>query len=377
MSSPRFVVIGNPENRRVTLFQDALRAQGLPPAEVVSWLEVLRHFERLEALSPGPALVRIDSAGESFEVERELLELGFEDAARAGVSSIAPAAVEALTHDRGLILCPRQQHFGFLRLLRRLDGLFAQRPAWRVLNPVESIAALFDKRETSRLYESKGIPVPPRLEAVGSLEELRQRMDERDCESAFVKVSCSSSASCLAIYRRGAPRDSIFTTVEQAKTGWYNTLKPRRIDHPRRVEEIISFLLREGSQVEEEVPKARLDGHPFDCRVLVVRGEPAFLVVRQNRHAITNLHLLGWRGDPESLERSVPAGVMADALQSCRAVFAAHRCLHVGVDLMFEEGFGGHRIIEANAFGDLLPNLKRDGLSVYEWEIREALSALA
>ncbi len=41
-----------------------------------------------------------------------------------------------------------------------------------------------------------------------------------------------------------------------------------------------------------------------------------------------------------------------------------HDCLHVGIDLMYDESFEGHRVLEANAFGDLLPNLKRDGLSM-------------
>ena len=48
--------------------------------------------------------------------------------------------------------------------------------------------------------------------------------------------------------------------------------------------------------------------------------------------------------------------------------------LHVGLDVLFEPGLAHHRIIEANAFGDLLPNLTLDGLSVYRWEIRAALS---
>jgi hypothetical protein len=40
---------------------------------------------------------------------------------------------------------------------------------------------------------------------------------------------------------------------------------------------------------------------------------------------------------------------------------------------MFEPDFVGHRVLEANAFGDLLPNLSLDGGSVWQWEIREAL----
>lgn len=372
--SARFIVVGNPANRRVSMFQEALRAQGQPRAEVVSWLELLREPDTLERLSPEPALVRVDSAGEDFEVERELLRLGYGDASRDGASTVEPHAVDALTYDRGLILCPRQQHFGFLAALARMDASFARRPAWRILNPPTTIATLFDKRETSRLYQSLGVPVPPRLDPVGSLAELRERMAERGCASAFVKLSCSSSASCLAIYFRRPRGDFLVTTIEPTRTGWYNSLKVRRIESPRLMEEVVAFLLREGSQVEVDVVKAKLDGSFFDCRVLVIAGDPAFLVVRQNRHPITNLHLLGWRGERSSLEREAPPAVLEAALQSCRTVFRAHGALHVGVDVLFEEGFTGHRVIEANAFGDLLPNLSRDGLSVYEWEIRAALA---
>jgi hypothetical protein len=53
-------------------------------------------------------------------------------------------------------------------------------------------------------------------------------------------------------------------------------------------------------------------------------------------------------------------------------VYAAHDCLHIGVDLLLEPGLRLHRIIEANAFGDLLPGLTSAGKSVYTWEIEAA-----
>ena len=58
------------------------------------------------------------------------------------------------------------------------------------------------------------------------------------------------------------------------------------------------------------------------------------------------------------------------AMQSCVAVQRSSGAFHVGVDVMFEPGFRTHRVIEGNAFGDLLPNLERDGLDVYGWQIR-------
>jgi len=70
--------------------------------------------------------------------------------------------------------------------------------------------------------------------------------------------------------------------------------------------------------------------------------------------------------------------VLREARASAVRVFEAHECLHLGVDVMFTAPLRGarpeHVVLEANAFGDLLPNLMCDGLSVYEWEIRAAVA---
>ena len=373
---PRFVLIGNPENRRVTLFQAALARQGLPPALVVAWRALADDARALAALPAAPALVRIDAAGEDDGVERAFLARGYDDARTAGVTAIAPAALARLAPSRGRILCPRQAHLGFLRVLGDVAAVLAERPQWHVLNPPAEIATLFDKRETWRRYSGLGIPVPPALEPTADPESLRAAMRARGWRSVYVKLSCASSASCLAIYQAGPKGEAgtIMTTIEQAPDGWFNSLRVRRVRAPERVAEILTFLLREGSQVERDLPKARLDGRFFDTRVLVIAGEPAFTVVRTSTHPITNLHLGGRRGDPDALRAAAP-GAVAAAMETCARVAAAHPgALHVGVDLMYTPGFRSHAVLEANAFGDLLPNLTRDGLDVYEWQIRAALA---
>lgn len=366
----RFIILGNPENRRVTLFQEALVSLGHRPAHVVSWLEFLRDPAALADVPIDEAVVRIESFGENFEVEKALLELGYPDAVSAGCTAIEPDRVRRLVHDTGLILAPRQHHLGFLVALRRLEKLFAERPAWRPMSAPASIAELFDKRLTSRRYEALGVPVPTRIEGVQDVDSLRRAMRHAGCRAAYVKLSCGSSASCLVLFElHGAGRESLFTSIELAKTGWYNNLRVRRIVEHARVNEVLDFLLREGSHIEHSVPKAKLDNAYFDCRILAIRGEPVFTVVRQNKHPITNLHLGGWRGELSALEAAAPREVIAAAHESCRAVAREHDCLHVGIDLMYEPGFTGHRVLEANAFGDLLPGLKRDGRSVYQWEL--------
>ncbi|RKH09054.1 hypothetical protein D7V97_17755 [Corallococcus sp. CA053C] len=375
-AAPPFLLIGNPGNRRVTLFQEALIRAGLPPAHVVSWETVARTPDVLLELPDTEHCVRIDAAGEDAEVERALLKRGHEDALTAGCDVVTPEQVDALPAEHGRVLCPRQHHLGFLRVLEDLAARFAQRPHWRVWSKPSAIADLFDKRITSRRYAALGIPVPPYLEDVTTPEALRHGMREAGWREVFVKLSCGSSASCLAVYRLGrtpGSEGSLLTSLHRGDTGWFNSLNVRRVSDAGEVDAVLSFLLREGSQVEQARPKARLGGDVFDCRILAVRGEPVFTVVRQSRHPITNLHLGGYRGDLDAFHAAVPPREWEAALESCRAVARAHDCLHVGIDLMFEEFFHGHRVLEANAFGDLLPGLTRDGLSVYDWELREAL----
>jgi hypothetical protein len=358
-----FVILGNPENRRVTLFAAALESRGFAPPIVVSWLDWLRDPRVLERLALDECWLRIDSAGESFEVDRELLRLG-------GFRG-------RIVEDRGRILAPRQAHLGFERALKRLAAFLARRPGWRVLNPIDDILELFDKRRTSARFAAAGVPVPESLGEIQSLRELDARMESQHIRQVFVKLSSGSSASCLGMYRRAGTHRAFFTTIEQAPTGWYNTLRVRNVLDARDVRALVGFVLKEGAQVERAVPKAKLDGAYFDLRVLCVAREPAFIVVRQNRHPITNLHLGGWRGDLKALKKLVPRVAWESAMQSCRQVASLYGGLHLGIDLMFEPGFERHRIIEANAFGDLLPNLKRRGLDVWEHELTKLRSWVA
>ena len=375
---PDFVIIGNPENRRVRLFQEALVRRQLRPARVIAWLDLAPEGapERVFAELPEtPAIVRIDSFGEDFDVDRELLLRGFEDARAHGAWAVPPEEVRATRYDRGRIFAPRQQHCGFLRVLREVDHALAKRPWLRVLSAPESIERLFDKRVCAVTFADAGVPIPRPFTGVQTPEELRAHMAETRTARVFVKLSCGSSASCLALYdwEPSRPREaSLFTSMEIAGSNLYNSLRPRRYRGPA-IDRLLTFLFREGSHVEEHVPKARIGGRFFDTRMLVVSGEVAFTVVRKSPHPMTNLHLGGTRGTLAELESTVPADVLAAAHESCRRVFAAHACHHLGIDVMFTADLEGHHILEANAFGDLLPNLERDGLDVYEWEIVKAL----
>ncbi|PRP94066.1 hypothetical protein ENSA5_41780 [Enhygromyxa salina] len=377
----RYLIIGNPDNRRVTGFVDALDRRGLPPPILLSHRELMRDVSALAALPDEPLTVRIDACGEDPEIERTLLELGA-DALDADLrcERISRTELARTPYRFGQIRAPRQHHAGFVRYLDTLASVLRARPSWRVLTPIADIRALFDKRETSRRYAALGIPVPeplPGLTQIEEPEQLREAMVAQRWPAVFVKLSSGSSASCLALYRHlpGRPpaqRDLLLTTVATAENGRFNSLRLQRLHEREPVDALLRWLIGEGVQIERAVPKARIDRWCFDLRVLVVAGAPAFCVVRQSRHPITNLHLGGQRGDLDGLRRRMSSAAWDAAMRSCERVFAAHGCLHVGVDVLLEPGLERHRVIEANAFGDLLPRLTREGKSVYEWEIEAA-----
>src|SRR5687767_1775501 len=76
----RWLVLGNPENRRTKLFQAALRELDQPSAQVISYRELLQDqidlSEVLDRFADEPCVLRIDSPGEDHIVERALIARG-------------------------------------------------------------------------------------------------------------------------------------------------------------------------------------------------------------------------------------------------------------------------------------------------------------
>ncbi|KAJ4456212.1 putative glutathione synthase [Paratrimastix pyriformis] len=156
----RFVCVGNPENRRFTLFADACRRFGAEPIGI-SYDAILAgkvDWERIFRNTASPAeprdlvIFRFDSPGESFDIEKSLIAYGA-DLMTDWVQSLpppraAPATLAAdlrfvhphdraalvpgvYTHDQamglqfdmGKILATRQWFFGFHRLVFELQHL--------------------------------------------------------------------------------------------------------------------------------------------------------------------------------------------------------------------------------------------------------------
>lgn len=319
--------------------------------------------------------MRLESPGQDFEVEKLLLAAGAAATETENVEASFLPAEEALglSYDRGRLLYPRQWYRGLRAIMEHLAAELADHPRVSWMNHPEDIVILFDKRRCHRLFVESGLPVPAGLGPVESFEELLERMRAMRCWRVFVKLACGSSAAGVVAFRIGGPRMQAITTVEMERRDGrlflYNTRRLPCYEDASAIAPLIDALCREGVQVEEWLPKAAFQGEMFDLRVLVIAGKVQHVVPRLSRQPMTNLHLLNRRGDPEQLRAEIPPEHWQTALETARrAANLFPRCLYVGVDVLLTPRFRS-AVLEANAFGDLLPGMLCNGRDTYEAEV--------
>ncbi|MGW7288068.1 STM4014 family protein [Streptomyces sp. NPDC054847] len=340
-SGPPLAVVGNPANRRVALFQDALCAAEAPAARVVPWLDVLRG--RAEFL-PGE-VVRIDSPGEDREVERALR--GVDDPTRVEGS--------ALWYER------------FTAAVRDI-AVRAEAGGARLLDDPAELAVLFDKRLCHAALLAAGVAVPgsPTSGAaappVRGWDDVRSLLAATGMRRVFVKPAHGSSASgVMALETAGGGRVQATTSVERDAQGrLFNSLRVRRYGSEPEVAALVDALAPDGLHIERWLPKASQHGRVADLRVVVVAGRATHAVVRTSRSPMTNLHLGGVRGDLSEARAATEAagGSWAATLAVCeRAAACFPGVSRVGVDLLPATGWRRFAVGEVNAFGDLLPGL--------------------
>jgi glutathione synthase/RimK-type ligase-like ATP-grasp enzyme len=327
-----------------------------------------------QAVGPG-ALVRLESPGQDFEVEKLLLAAGaaVDDAEDTAASFLHADEAQRLPFERGRLLYPRQWYRGLQATLRRLEAELEEHHGVSWMSHPSEIVVLFDKRRCQRLFAEEGLPIPAALGPVRSFEELLAQMRATGRWRVFVKLASGSSGAGMVAFRIGGPRMQAITTVEaerrEGQMVLYNTRRLRCYEDPAEIAPLIDALCREGVQVEEWLPKATFEGETFDLRVLVIAGEVRHVVPRLSAQPMTNLHLLNRRGDPDRVGEELPAEEWEAALAVAqRAASLFPRCLHVGVDVLLTPQLH-HAVLEANAFGDLLPGMLWNGLDTYDSEV--------
>ncbi|WP_405690734.1 STM4014 family protein [Streptomyces sp. NBC_01185] len=361
---PRLAVVGVPADRRVGLFQEAMRAAGLPAARTVSWAAVLGGDA---AFLPGE-IVRVDSPGEDAEVDRLLRGAG------------DPTRVEGSA----------RWYARFTSAVRDVARAASMAGAVLLDDP-EDIAVMFDKRLCHGVMDAAEVPVPdsptsgPDAAPVRGWADVRALMADHRMPRVFLKPAHGSSASgVIALETAGPARIRATTSVERDEAGrLFNSLRVRRCTTGSEVAGLVDALAPDGLHIERWLPKASQRGRAADLRVVVVAGRATHAVVRTSRSPMTNLHLGGARGDLDEARAAVEAagGSWSAALAVCeRAASCFPDTLCVGVDLLPATGWRRFAVGEVNAFGDLLPRLTglpgsgAEGLDTYGAQIAAVLA---
>lgn len=416
-------IIANPENRRVGLLQKAIANLNLPPATVISYADLITGKQNLEQFNSPNNIIRFDSPEKNFEVDKAIIAAGEEERERGeGVEGgeinnyqrISCRDVERLEFDKGRILYPRQWYLGWRSLLRRWEKQLNLNPdssSWliggeknltpnpspwliggennltpnpspclrrgglRFMNHPRDIAVMFDKPRCHERFSKNKVPVARSLGKIHNYEHLREQMHAQGLTRVFIKLSHGSSASGVIAYRANSGFESAITTVERVRedgeTLLYNSRKIRNYTKREEVADIINILTAEGVQVEEWLPKARLQGCGFDLRVVVINGEAQHTVVRVGKSPMTNLHLGNERGDINEFLDKVGEENWEKMKRTCEeAAGLFPDSLYCGVDLLVLPDWEQHAVLEINAFGDLLPRITHRGLDTYESELK-------
>ncbi len=369
-----FVIVGTPGDRRVGLFQAALAARGHPPADVVPYRDLLLGKAYLrDVVSPG-SVVRIESPGRDFEVEKLILAAGADAEGLEGYARLARPAIEALEFRKGKLTCSRQWYLGLCSTLMQVEAQLSDCPPHLCMNNIPDIRLMFDKRACHNRLLRDGIPVPRSLDPIESYDDLLAAMKAAGCYRVFVKLAHGSSASGVVAYQWSGERHQATTTVEMAGDILYNSRHIRTYRDQATIARLIDALCHHRVHVEQWLPKAAVGNKVFDLRVVVIAGQVRHTVVRLSDSPMTNLHLLNQRAGLDRIMDRIGADGWAAVRTTCEGAMGCFPAsLHAGLDVLITSDYQRHALLEVNAFGDLLPEVLDRGQDTYGAEIEAML----
>lgn len=322
------------------------------------------------------SVVRIESPGENFEVRKRLIAKGATDAQKQGFQ-IVPEDQAMDLKDPAEFVHTRQWYLGFKALLHDIELALKKYPDALVMNHPQDIALMFDKRECQRHLKEQEIPVPPFSTYITTYDRLLETMQARKWDKVFIKPAHASSASGVIAFRTSGEKQQAVTSIELKRDGTairlFNSLKVKTYTDKADIEIMINLVLQENAIVEQWLNKATIGDRYFDLRILVIAGSAGHMVVRKSKRVITNLHLGNERGNREELlsvigeEKFTEVRALAEQAAACFP-----ESLYCGIDILVGSDKKNIRVLEVNAFGDLLPNVMYEHKNCYEAEI-EAL----
>ncbi|NET49872.1 MAG: hypothetical protein F6K09_14385 [Merismopedia sp. SIO2A8] len=374
-----FVLIANPQSPRVNFFQQALASLELPPAQLVTYEDLLAQRCSLQDYDRPDIWFRFESPERNFGCDRAFISAGADLDPSGPHHCISAGAAYHLPADKGRIFYPRQWYLGWQKLLRE----WAAPLQGKIMNHPDDIVVMFDKVQCQQRLAQAGIPVARwitdakhdvSLTPIQNYDQLQSVMDETGCDRLFIKLAHGSAASGVVAYERYRGQERAITTVERTmeddELRFYNSRKVFQYRNPNHIADIINFLAKERIQVEAWMPKARIEGREFDLRVVVIGGKACHVVVRLGRSPMTNLHLGSDRRSVEVLRDRLCPSDWETMMHTCeRAAACFPKSLYCGVDLLITPNWKDHYVLEVNAFGDLVKGMTWQGKDTYTAEL--------
>lgn len=364
----QFWILGNPENRRVTFFTDAVCKAGFAAPLVIPYQSFIADPVFPTHSESQRVCLRIESPGENADVREALIY--------SGMNIAGPVhEVHELVNDIGRIGFAKEWYAGFVRVLNQAKLLLAQQGI-SCMNHPDDIAVLFDKVKCHERMRMHNVPVPALLPVVHTYDELREAMRAAGINRVFVKPVHGSSASGVVALRVQHENVAAISSAEFVRPGCvYNRLRMQVYRNEKTVAALLDTILGGYAVAEQWIPKASISGRSFDFRVLVIAGKATHLVVRTSKSVITNLHLGNRRGDSEEVEAYIGKETFEKVKTTAEQAAAAFpQSLYIAADVLLANDKKTVKVIETNAFGDLLPGIEHKGRSTYEAEIAAAES---
>jgi hypothetical protein len=365
---PTLVLLANGRSSRIRHWQQAAKSIPDLSLRVVEWHDWLRGGDDLPLALRTARWLRVESPGEDWGLERLLLARGAGARAAEGGVPLEAVDLDRLTGQRGSIVSPRQWYLGLCQTLREIDALLPQFPHVQSLTPVDAVGCLFDKGLCQPRFVEAGLPVPEFHLGIRGYDELRAVLPGQ-CGRWMLKLRHGFSAlgSVALHWQPGRVRALTTTEIETTPAGERLLLSKRlqSLTDERQIARLVDRLAPEGWIVESWLPKRLCDGVPFDLRCVVIGGTARHLLGRGAASPFTNLNLNGRRIQAEDLRHLMPDMVDVVRDHAAKAAACFPGMLSVGVDVLLRPD-DRLAILEANAFGDYLPELRDRGETPHE-----------
>ena len=357
----RLVLLGVASGKRIRLTQQARSQAGLPPAEVLEWRDWLADGTRLDGVLQQPCVFKFEPPGDDAAVQALLLGEG---SAAEGIPAPGPL-------EHGEVAVSGAWYMGLSRALQRLEQQLAAMPQVRVMNAPHESLLMTDKLACQQHLAKHQVPIPTVLGRVEGYEQFQSLLDQHGLDRAFIKTRYGSSASGVVAYRRNRRGGEQATTSAQLVQNagvarLYNSKRMSRYHLSSDVRTVVDLLAAQQAYAEAWLPKPRTGNGHYDIRVLTLAGQPAHRVARVGTRMMTNLHLDGRRAATEDLLDPASTEALENVARQAALAFPASHV--IGLDVVAHRGAA--HVLEANAFGDLLPGLMWQGQDTYtaQWK---------